>query len=535
MTNYIIVGSGTAGCVLANRLSANPDVRVTLLEAGAADSHFFYRMPAGYFGLMKSGRGNWKFETPSQAGLNGRSMYVPRGKVVGGSSMINALVWVRGNSRDFDQWARMGNTGWSYADLLPYFRLIESYEGGASEFRGGSGPIKVTAGPQPENMTPISRAWIEASRQAGYPYNPDVNGRSQEGFGPASGTFAAGLRQSAASCYLEPAIRRPNLTLITDALATRILLDNGKAIGVEYVRNGRINKLHADAEVIISGGAINSPQLLQLSGIGDPSLLRAHGIKVECDLPGVGENLQDHLSVSVRQEITNPYSALQYVQPWKAIRSLLQYLLLNSGPATTNGLEAMAFVKSRPEMECPDIQYHLPLLMYTDYGRKIIQKEGFLAHATGCHPESRGSVRIFSSDPTIPPVIDPHYLEHPEDLRVLRDSIRIARELIAQPAFDDFRGPEYGPGKAAKSDADLDDYIRNTAESVYHHSGTCKMGNDEMAVVDNQLRVRGVEKLRVVDASVFPRIITGNIMAATYVVAEKAADMILGKSSCATA
>lgn len=528
MTDYIIIGAGSAGCALANRLSANPDINVVLLEAGPESNHLLYRMPAGFFPIMKNGQGNWNYETVPQPGLNGRAMYVPRGKVVGGSSMINGLVHVRGNPGDFDHWAEQGNKGWSYSDCLPYFRRMETFDGGASDFHGTTGPMKISAGPALEMMTPIARACVEAGMQAGYPYNTDYNGASQLGFCPASSIVGDAVRQSAYECYLKPIRARPNLTLVSRAQVTRILFSGNRASGVEYVRKGRLHTVTASTEVILSAGAIHSPQVLQLSGIGDARLLGKYGVQVHHDLVGVGENLHDHLAVTVQQEITKPYSALAYVQPFKAATSLLQYALFKTGSAITNGLEAMAFVKSRADLEYPDIQYHLPLLMYEDHGRQVIQAEGFMFHITACQPQSRGSVRIRSANPTDAPEIDPHYLQTSEDVRVLREGIRIARNVIAQATFDDLRGSERKPGKACTSDEQLDEYIRTTAISVYHHVGTCRMGNDASSVVDEQLRVHGVQGLRVVDASVMPRITTGNTNAATIMIAEKAADMIVG-------
>jgi choline dehydrogenase len=528
MADYVIIGAGSAGCVLANRLSADPSVNVILIEAGKKNSHLFYRMPAGFFPLMNSGRGNWKLETIPQPGLNGRKMYVPRGKVLGGSSCLNAMVYVRGNAGDYDAWRQMGNTGWSYEDCLPYFRKLESSPIGSSEYRGGEGPVKITAGPARHEMSPISQAWVEAAVRVGYPYNPDMNGASQEGFGPAEGNFADGVRQSTSEAYLKPIWDRPNLKVITEALVTRIVIENGRATGVEYFKKGLLKTAHADVEVILSGGAVSSPHILQLSGIGNPSLLRQHDIKTLVDLPDVGENLLDHLSVNVAQEVTKPYSALQFLRPAKSLRLLAQYVLFKSGMMTANGLESMAFVKSSKDLEYPDIQYHLPLLMYHNHGRDVVQREGFLAHATACHPQSRGTIKLVSRDPAKSPEIDPRYLQYDEELRPLRAAIRIAREIIAQSDFDEFRGPEYQPGAGKQSDEDLNTYIRNTAISVYHLAGTCRMGEDEAAVVDPKLRVRGIERLRVVDASIMPRLPTGNTNAPTMMIAEKAADMILG-------
>lgn len=528
MTGTIIIGGGSAGCVLANRLSADPAHDVTLIEAGPESNSVFHRMPAGFLRLMQTGRSNWNYETTAQPGLNGRSMYVPRGKVLGGSSMVNGLVHVRGNASDYDRWAQMGNAGWSFAGCLPYFRRSECDPDGASALHGGDGPIKLARGPGLDAMSPLARGMVEAGVEAGYPYNPDQNAASQEGFGPATGTFADGIRQSAYACYLRPVMQRPNLHVITGAQVSRIVIESGRATAVEYVRKGRTVRLDAETEVLLCGGAIHSPQILQLSGVGDPELLRRHGIAIAAALPGVGENLKDHLAVTVQETVTQPYSALAYVQPFAAAKALLQYMLFTSGPSLSNGLEAMAFVKSREGLSDPDIQYHLPILMYGDHGRDIVQREGFMFHATACQPHSTGSVRIRSGSIKDAPLIDPNYLSAEEDLRVLRAGIRIARDVIAQPALAALRDAELAPGLAVQSDAELDAYIRETAISVYHHVGTCRMGNDEMAVVGADLKVHGIDALRVVDASVMPDIVTGNTHAATIMIAEKASDMILG-------
>ncbi|MBO9380683.1 choline dehydrogenase [Sphingomonas histidinilytica] len=530
MTDYIIVGAGSAGCILANRLSADPSAQVTLLEAGGSDRHIFYRMPAGFLGLMKTGMGDWGYECVPQPGLNGRTMHFPRGKVLGGSSSINGQVIVRGNAGDFDGWAQSGATGWSYEDCLPYFRKFERHPGGDTDLRGGSGPIGITVAPPAEQMTPMGQAWFKAAEQAGYPINPDLNGSTQEGFGRADANFSGTRRQSTSATYLAEAIGRPNLRVISQAQATRILFRNSRAIGVEYASNGKRRTIETDGEVILAGGTVNSPQLLQLSGVGPAELLRRHGIAVVQELAGVGENLQDHICQMVKQEMTKPYSALAYTRPLKAAISLAQYALFKSGPTLSNGLEVLAFVKTRAGLEYPDIQYHFLNLLYEDHGRKIIQREGFMASANVSRPQSRGNVVIASSDPLQAPLIDPRYFSDPEDMRTARASLRIARELIAQPAFDEFRGVEYAPGTNVQSDADLDDYIRSTANSIYHPVGTCRIGTDPMAVVDPQLRVHGIDNLRIVDASVMPTIVSGNTNAAVMMIAEKASDIIVRKA-----
>lgn len=529
MTDYVIIGAGSAGCILATRLSADPAINVVLLEAGGPDKSMFYRMPAGLLAIMKSGMGNWGYETAPQPGIDGQPMYFPRGKVLGGSGSINGQVFVRGNRRDFDDWAQSGAAGWSYDDVLPYFRKMESHPDGPSEYHGGDGPLKLTVAPSAEQMTLISQAWLKAAADEGYAINPDYNGASQDGFAPCQVNYRDGVRQSTASTYLRPVMDRPNLEVIINAHVTRIVIEGGRAVAVEYLYRGKCKRIDVDGEVVLSGGAVNSPQLLQLSGIGPAALLRRNGIAVVQDLPGVGENLQDHAAVALKQKITRPYSALAYTRPMKAMLGLAEYALRGTGPTTSNGLELLAFIKSRPELETPDIQYHFVNLMYEDHGRRILPYEGIMASANVTRPGSRGYVRIASADPLAAPIIDPNYFSDPEDMRIMRDSIRISRKLIANKAFDDFRGEEYGPGAGHDSDAELDSYIRSVAYSVYHPVGTCRMGTGSMAVVDETLKVWGIDGLRVIDASVMPTITTGNTNAAAMMIAEKGAAMILGQ------
>jgi len=525
-TDFIIVGAGSAGCVLANRLSANPSNRVTLLEAGGSDAGLLYRMPAGFFALMKAGKGNWNYESVPQAGLNGRRMYFPRGKVLGGSSSINGLVVSRGNAGDYDHWAALGNTGWSYQDCLPYFKRIETYTGGDPIQRGHHGPIAVSLTPL-ETMNPTSRAWIEGGIQAGHAFNLDVNAGNPLGMAQMQGNYARGLRQSASACYLTPVKDRSNLKVITGALATRVLMEARRAVGIEYLHRGRLQTLYADREVILAGGVINSPQLLQLSGIGHPDDLRAQGIELRQALPGVGRNMRDHIAVAVKQRMTQPYSLLASLKPIAMIRALGQYLLSRSGPTAIGALEAWAHLKSSPELDYPDLQIYSVPLMYNDHGRDIIHEEGFMAVLNGSKPKSVGTVKIQSADPRVAPAIDPQYFSAPDDLRVLRSGIRLSREIIEQNAYAGFRGSEYAPGMQAQSDADLDAYIRTQANTLYHPVGTCKMGSDEQAVVDPALRVHGIDSLRVVDASIMPDIVSGNTNFPAMMIAEKASELIL--------
>lgn len=526
MTDYVIIGAGTAGCILASRLSEDPSVNVTLLEAGGPDKSIFYRMPAGLLAIMKSGMGNWGYETVPQPGIDGKPMYFPRGKVLGGSGSINGQVFVRGNHRDYDDWAQSGARGWSFDDVLPYFRKMEAFPGGSSDYRGADGPVKLSIAAPVAEMTPMSQAWIQAASAAGYLVNEDYNGAEQEGFARCQVNYFDGIRQSTATTYLKPVLSRPNLRVITHAQATRIDIAQGRAVAIEYSHHSARKRLEVNGEIILSGGAVNSPQLLQLSGVGPGSLLKDNGIHVVHDAAGVGENLQDHAAVALKQKMTKPYSALAYTRPVKAAMGLIQYALFGTGPTTSNGLELLAFVKSRPELEIPDIQYHFVNLLYEDHGRRIIPHEGFMASANVARPSSRGYVRIASPDPLAAPSIDPNYFGDPDDMRIIRESIRISRRLIADPAFDDFRGEEYGPGAGRESDDELDAYIRSVAYSIYHPVGTCRMGTGPTAVVDERLRVRGIEGLRVVDASIMPTITTGNTNAPAMMIAEKGAAMI---------
>lgn len=526
--DFIVVGAGSAGCVLANRLSADSTVRVLLLEAGGRDTSPLYKMPAGFFALMKSGQGNWNYESVPQPGLNNRRMYFPRGKVLGGSSSINGLVVSRGNAGDYDRWAQLGNAGWSYRECLPYFKRIESFPDGDPEYRGREGPIAVTLSPR-EAMNPISRAWIDAAVQAGYPFNKDMNTGDPLGVAQMQGNYARGERQSASARYLRPALNRPNLRVVTGALVQRIVIESGRAAGVEYIKGKKSLVARAEREVILAGGVVNSPQILQLSGIGDPEDIHPHGIVVRHELPGVGRNLRDHLALAVKQRITKPYSLISSLRPLATAKAMGRYFLFGSGPAAVSALEAWAHLKSHPGLEYPDLQIYAVPIMYNDHGRDVIPEEGFMAVMNGSRPQSVGTVKIQSSDPAAPPAIDPQYLSDPEDLRVLREGIRLTRDIIGQQAYDGFRGAEYAPGAATTTNADLDAYIRTNANTLYHPVGACKMGSDDMAVVDASLRVRGVEGLRVVDASIMPNITSGNTNFPAMMIAEKGADLILGK------
>jgi choline dehydrogenase len=525
--DYIIAGGGSAGCVLANRLSADPDIKVALLEAGPADKNFLIHMPAGYAALMQTGWVDWGYHTEPQAGLNGRCLFWPRGKTLGGSSSVNAMVYIRGVPSDYDTWAQLGNRGWSYDDVLPYFKRSETYLPGGNAYHGSDGPLQVSR-PGVEGV--LSAVWIEAGQQAGHPYTPDFNGAQQEGFGPIDTTVANGRRASAAVCYLRPALSRPNLTVITKAHATRILMQGSRAIGVEYAKGRRRYVLHAAREVIVSGGSINSPQLLLLSGIGPADEIGRHGIKPVHDLPGVGKNLQDHLHGAVKHDCTQPVSLYSILKPLPLAANVIYYLLTHKGPGATMGLESLAFLKSRPELVAPDLEYHFAPVLYADHGREILKRHGFMGYYNMQRPEARGEITLKSADPLAHPAIQPNYLQNETDLRTLRDGLKILREVFRQKAFDPYRGAEFAPGPEVQTDAQIDAYHRQTGESIYHPVGTCKMGQDDMAVVDAELRVRGVDGLRVVDASIMPQLVSGNTNAPTIMIAEKAADMIAGRA-----
>jgi choline dehydrogenase len=525
--DYVIIGGGSAGCVLANRLSADPALKVALLEAGPRDKNFLIHMPAGYPALMKTGVVDWGYHTEPQAGMNGRRLFWPRGRVLGGSSSVNAMIYIRGVPSDYDVWAQLGNRGWSWDDVLPYFKKAETYLPGADGYHGSAGPLKVS---RPGISGPLSLAWIEAGKQAGYPYTPDFNGASQEGFGPIDCTVADGRRASAAACYLTPALERPNLTVIPRAQATRILIENGRAVGAEYASKKQRHQVRAEREVILSGGSVNSPQLLLLSGVGPADEIAVHGIKPVHGLPGVGKNLQDHLHGAVKHNCTKPVSLYSVFKPTALPRHILHYLFTHKGPAATMGLESLAFLKSHEGAVAPDLEFHMVPALYADHGRKIMYRHGFMGYYNMQRPEARGEITLKSADPLAHPAIQPNYLRNEADLRTLRVGFKIVREVFRQTAFDPYRGDEVVPGAKVQTDAEIDLYHRATGETLYHPVGTCKMGQDEMAVVDESLRVRGLDGLRVVDASIMPRLVSGNTNAPTIMIAEKAADMILGRA-----
>ncbi len=516
--DYIIVGAGSAGCVLAARLTEDRHSTVLLLEAGGPDRKREISIPAAFPKLFKT-ECDWAFFTEPQSHLHQRRLYWPRGKVLGGSSSINAMIYIRGHSSDYNHWREQGNPGWSYAEVLPRFRKSENYARGASEFHGASGPLSVA---ELEYVSPISRAFVEAGMEGGLRRNDDFNAASQHGVGFYHVTQRKGRRHSAADAFLRPALARPNLSVRTRAQATRILAEGTRAAGVEWLENTAPQQARARREVILSGGAVNSPQLLMLSGIGPADHLRAHGIAVIADLPGVGQNLQDHMFLPVAYRCRRPES-LDHAE---TLPNLLRYLVFHNGPLASNVAEAGAFLHTRPALPAPDLQLLFWPCFYLDHGFTRPKGHGFTVGPTLIRPQSRGYIRLRSADPLAPPEIQPNYLSAEADLRVLVHGIRACRSIIRGRATERYRGEETHPGAATQTDAEIADYVRRTAESVYHPVGTCRMGVDADAVVEPQLRVRGMAGLRVADASIMPAIVGGNTNAPVIMIAEKAAEMI---------
>ena len=525
--DYIIVGAGSAGCVLANRLSENPKHKVLLLETGGSDKSIFIKMPTALSIPMNTDKYAWQFNTEKEPYLNNREMHCPRGKVLGGSSSINGMVYVRGHAKDFDEWEAHGAEGWNFQACLPYFQKAETWYKGNDAYRGGNGELGVNNGNEMKN--PLYTAFIKAGEQAGYDITSDYNGKQQEGFGPMHMTVKDGVRSSASREYLDPVKSRKNLTIVTGALVTKVVLEDKVAKGVEYVVNGKTETAAASNEVILSAGSIGSPHILQLSGIGDRDILEKAGVDVKHHLPGVGQNLQDHLEFYFQYKCKQPITLNRKLGLISKGLIGARWLLNRSGLGATNHFESCAFIRSKADVEWPDIQYHfLPAAIRYD-GKSAFDGDGFQVHVGHNKPKSRGSVTLQSANPTVPPKILFNYLQHPDDIEGFRACVRLTREIIAQSAFDDFRDGEIQPGEHIQTDEEIDAFVREAVESAYHPSCSCKMGEDEMAVVDSQTNVHGIEGLRVVDSSIFPTIPNGNLNAPTIMVAEKAADIILGK------
>jgi choline dehydrogenase len=523
--DYVIVGAGSAGCVLANRLSADGKNSVLLLEAGPRDTNLWIHVPLGYGRLFKEKTVNWMYQTEPEPGLDGRSVFQPRGKVLGGSSSINGLLYIRGQHEDYDRWRQHGNNGWGFDDVLPYFKKAEDQRRGADDFHGVGGPLPVCDLGHPD---PVSAAFITAAAESGLPVNPDFNGASQEGAGFFQTTTRHGRRASAAVAYLRSARGRSNLRVETSALAQRIVFNERRADAVEYRQAGALKTARARKEVLVSGGAFNSPQLLQLSGIGPAELLRKHGIDVVLDAPGVGHDLQDHLQVRVVMRCSQPITLNDIVNsPVRKILTGLRYVAFRTGPLTIAAGTSGAFFKTNPRLATPDIQVHFLPFSTDKMGEKLHSFSGFSASVCQLRPESRGSLRIRSADPAAPPEIRVNYLSTETDRTANVEGLKILRKILQAPALSPYVAEEVDPGAKVVSDEALLSYCRARGSTIYHPTSTCRMGKDALAVVDQRLRLRGIDGLRVVDASVMPDLVSGNTNAAVIMIAEKASDMIL--------
>jgi len=525
MYDYIVIGAGSAGAVLASRLSEDPAVQVCLLEAGGPDDSVLIHCPAGLALMTRMRSINWGFETVPQPGLDGRRGYQPRGRVLGGSSSINAMIYIRGQRQDYDAWAAEGNPGWSFDEVLPYFKRAEHNERGGDELHGSGGPLNVMDLCDPNRHT---AAFIEAGRQAGHAINPDFNGLDQEGIGPYQVTHRNGERCSAAKAYLTPHRGRANLHVLTSAQATRILFEGRRAIGVEYRQGGALRQVRAHREVLLAAGALQSPQLLMLSGVGPGAHLQRHGVAVVHDLPGVGRNLHDHIDVV--QVVDAPHLkdlfGLSLSAAWQAIGSARRWRDERRGPYTTNFAEAGGFLRSGPDAATPDMQLHFVIGKLVDHGRKTVFGHGYSCHVCLLRPRSRGTLELASTDPMAAPRIDPNFLGDADDVQRMVRAVRVMRHILSQPALRALGGRELATSANLQTDADIERWVRRYADTVYHPVGTCRMGNGPMDVVDSQLRVHGLQGLRVVDASIMPHIVSGNTNAPVIMIGEKAVDMI---------
>jgi choline dehydrogenase len=523
--DYIIVGAGSAGCVLANRLSADGKHSVLLLEAGPEDTNIWIHVPLGYGKLFKEKSVNWMYQTEPEPGLDGRSVFQPRGKVLGGSSSINGLLYVRGQQQDYDRWRQRGNAGWGYDDVLPYFKKAENQQRGADDFHGVGGPLPVS---DSRHADPLSDAFIAAAAETGIPVNPDFNGATQEGAGWFQTTTRRGRRASAAFSYLRPAKSRRNLHIETSAQAQSIVFEGRRARAVEYRQGGAIKTAQARKEILVSSGAYNSPQLLQLSGVGPADLLAKHGIGVVLDAPGVGNDLQDHMQVRVVMRCAKKITLNDVVNsPLRQMATGVRYALSRTGPLTIAAGTSGAFFKTDPRLATPDIQVHFLPFSTDKMGEKLHSFSGFTASVCQLRPESRGSLRIKSADPAVPPEIRINYLATETDRTANVEGLKILRKILQAPALRSYVVDEYDPGPKVTTDEELLAYCRKRGSTVYHPTSTCRMGNDPLAVVDQRLRVRGIEGLRVVDCSVMPDLVSGNTNAPAIMIAEKASDMIL--------
>jgi choline dehydrogenase len=529
--DYIIVGAGSAGCALAYRLSREASRKVLLIEAGGKDSFPPIHIPLGFAFLMKNPKVNWCYETEPEPNMHHRRIAWPRGKVLGGTSSINGMVYIRGQREDYDHWSELGNAGWSYEDVLPYFKRSEHKAEGANDFHGYGGPLWVEDVADEQKLD-LADIYIQAAIQSGLPYNTDFNGATQEGAGYYQTNIRRGKRQSTARTFLKECQNRPNLTIITGALCQQILIENGAAVGVEYRLTGKkhapVERAYARGEVILCGGVINSPQLLELSGIGDQAHLQALGIQVRQHLPGVGENLQDHLTINIQQGLDGVPTFYEETRPLALCKNIIKYLLKGRGLLAHPAAQVGVFLRTHKKVDRPDAQIHFaPAASEPDAKGNLKPTPGTTATVCYLRPESRGSVHVRSADPAAAPAIRANYLDTESDRSAIVAAFRRAREIFLAPALHKYRGTEFRPGPLAQSDEQILDYIRSEAESVYHPVGTCKMGSDGMAVVDERLRVHGVQRLRVADASIMPTIVSGNTNAPAIMIAEKCADMLL--------